>query len=193
MLDVPEDVLPIIAARFWAKVKKSDDCWLWQGSCTGTGVSRHGQFVLPRQGNCQPHVKAHRVSYELTFGRIPEGLQACHRCDVPACVNPDHLFLGTQDDNIKDAAEKGRMSKRRERVLTTADRLTIHALPYRRGLNVALAREYGVSPAVISHVRCGMFAGCPEQGLGSVQPNTQANHDLNQLPDQQRRAEFVHE
>lgn len=77
-------------------------CWVWTGASTG----RYGIIMQPR-----PHRKAlmaHRVSYELHHGAIPEGMNVCHRCDVPLCVNPGHLFLGTQNDNVQDMITKSR-------------------------------------------------------------------------------------
>lgn len=84
--------------RFWEKVTKTDDCWLW----TGAGV-RYGSFRGPDKTTT-----AHRFSYELHHGPIENGAYVCHTCDNPKCVNPDHLFLGTQSDNLKDMTDKGR-------------------------------------------------------------------------------------
>lgn len=90
--------------RFWAKVHKTDTCWVW----TGALGPRYGAFaaVPPR------HVPAHRYSWELHYGPIPDGLRVLHRCDFPPCVRPDHLFLGTQADNVHDMMRKGRNSAR---------------------------------------------------------------------------------
>lgn len=87
--------------RFWQRVNKTDSCWLWTGSKTARG---YGQIAI----NQKP-VTTHRLSWELAFGSIPDGMYVCHRCDVRNCVRPDHLFLGTQADNIRDCSEKGRM------------------------------------------------------------------------------------
>ena len=95
------DITPALLARFWAKVDKSGDCWLWTGS-KRTGYGQIG--IGGRAGRPMP---AHRVSYEIAYGAIPEGLFVCHKCDVRAYVNPAHLFLGTNSDNLKDSVAKG--------------------------------------------------------------------------------------
>lgn len=76
-------------------------CWIWIGPCFNEG---YGWFFV----NGKP-IGAHRVSWELHNGPIPDGMYVLHTCDVRPCVNPDHLFIGTQKDNIHDAIKKGRM------------------------------------------------------------------------------------
>ena len=92
--------------RFWAKVKRGgpDDCWIWIGSRLKSGG--YGQISAGRRG--QPPLRAHCLSWQFSYGEIPRGLCVLHRCDNPPCVNPEHLFLGTRDDNAKDMAAKGR-------------------------------------------------------------------------------------
>jgi len=86
--------------RFWSKVDKSGDCWEWTASRLPAG---YGRFAVNGQ-----MTTAHRVSYELKYGPIPTGLHVLHKCDNPPCVTPDHLFLGTQQDNMRDKISKGR-------------------------------------------------------------------------------------
>ncbi len=89
-------------SRFWAKVEEGDECWLWTGS--GRSQIRHGQFW-----DGERIVGAHRFSWEMHNQRtIPEGLFVCHHCDNGLCVRPDHLFIGTHQDNMDDLVRKGR-------------------------------------------------------------------------------------
>jgi hypothetical protein len=88
-----------LSERFWSKVQKTDCCWNWIGSITdGYGYFKVGGKTL----------KATRVSWELANGPIPEGLWMLHHCDNRKCVRPDHLFPGTQQDNVDDMMAKGR-------------------------------------------------------------------------------------
>lgn len=97
-----------VPERFWAKVGKlgPDECWLWSGSLNLKG---YGYLVVGSRTNGRSNMLAHRLSYEIHNGSIPTGSLICHKCDVPACVNPAHLFMGTQKDNMSDALRKGRM------------------------------------------------------------------------------------
>lgn len=92
-------------ARFWSKVQKTDSCWIWTASKRHKG---YGAFVWATEIGKVIQGRAHRFSYELHKGAIPEGMFCLHHCDNPACVNPDHLWLGTAADNNHDMVQKGR-------------------------------------------------------------------------------------
>lgn len=92
-----------IEVRFEASYipEPNSGCWLWVASCCG----KTGRPIITHQKRKQ---FAYRVAWQLFCGPIPEGMLACHKCDTPQCVNPDHLFMGTRFDNMRDSAAKGR-------------------------------------------------------------------------------------
>lgn len=88
--------------RFWVNVVKTDGCWIWTGNFNAFGYGRIG--------NNGKRELAHRFSWVLHYGPIPKGLIVCHHCDNTACVRPDHLFIGTQQDNMDDMISKNRQA-----------------------------------------------------------------------------------
>jgi hypothetical protein len=139
-----------LAERFWEKVSKDGDCWLWTASLTRGG---YGQFPL-RKGVIR---RAHRIAWELENGPVPNGLWVLHRCDNPPCVRPSHLFLGTPKDNSADMTAKGRHntplgSARPAARLSEADVITIRAARANGETGAALARRYGVHRSSIYHI-----------------------------------------
>ena len=94
-----------IEERFWEKVgiKSDNECWEW---LSGKYPNGYGQF----KERSYKVVPAHRISYKIIYGNIPEEICVCHKCDNHGCVNPNHLFLGTHADNMKDSSNKGRIN-----------------------------------------------------------------------------------
>ncbi len=92
--------------RFWRYVVKTDGCWSWVGAKLPKGYGRIGAGV----GKSKKVLLAHRLSYEIHYGPIPDNVLVCHSCDNPNCVNPSHLFLGTHKNNFDDAKKKGRIA-----------------------------------------------------------------------------------
>src|SRR4249919_2207104 len=149
-LDVPRRKQGAIASDFWSCVQKTDSCWLWTRSKRHDGYGQRSFRGKPDG--------AHRVAWMMTYGEIPDGQCVLHRCDVRTCVNPDHLFLGTNDENMADMVRKGRqpfgtknpMAKLNpSAVLTIRQRLSV-------GDPVAVvAHDYHVHISAIYAVRSG--------------------------------------
>ena len=93
--------------EFWSKVEKSDACWQWTGALDSKGYGHFRRFL--------GQVSAHRASWVIHFGLVPDGMFVCHHCDNRQCVRPDHLFLGTAKDNALDMTEKGRHARQAAR------------------------------------------------------------------------------
>lgn len=134
--------------RFWLKVEKTEDgCWLWKGT---RNVQGYGKISQGGQ-----HKGAHRIAWELTFGPIPEGMNVLHHCDNPPCVNPTHLFLGTDSENTNDCISKGRFNPPKGEAQWRA-KLTVDQVREIRksGLGYKkLGKLYGVTPSCIQSVR----------------------------------------
>lgn len=142
-----------IEDRFWEKVKVSgtDDCWEWQGT-----PDRHG---YGRINTSSPNVKsifAHRLSYQIANGEIPDGMVIMHACDNPSCVNPRHLSAGSQSDNLQDAAIKNRMCKHGQRAISEKDAEEIRRqLSQGKLLQREIAEMFGVSRETITGINIG--------------------------------------
>jgi hypothetical protein len=128
-------------------------CWVWTASCYPKG---YGQFQMGTARQSQMRL-AHRISYQLYVDRIPEGIQVCHTCDNRRCVNPEHLFLGTQKDNIQDAMSKGRMilPEPKKGELNNANKLTVDQVKLIResaDSQRAVARQFGISQRQVGNI-----------------------------------------
>lgn len=132
-------------ARFWKRANPgpANECWLWLGNTTGTG---YGQLSI----DGYPKL-AHRLSWEMHNGPIPDGLWVLHKCDNHGCVNPNHLFLGTPQDNTQDMIKKGRRA--RINVKLTEDKVVAIRQRVERGeRRCDLAQEFGVSRSTVSDI-----------------------------------------
>lgn len=142
-----DEIIAYFKERFWSNVDKSKDCWTWKGCKSRFG---YGEFYANKKT-----YRAHRLAYELSHGDIPDGLFVLHRCDNPTCVNPDHLFVGTHSDNMKDAANKGRICGEMNSFskLTWNEVNEIRRLYSLRVYSMgSIARKFGVSKASISNI-----------------------------------------
>jgi hypothetical protein len=142
-----------LAERFWEKVdvRGVDECWPWLASTKQGGYGKlaggDGRILL-----------AHRVAYQLAVGTIPAGLVVCHRCDNPGCVNPNHLFLGSQADNLRDMHAKGRGNPPRGNLHPKA-RLTdaiVLAIRNDTRSHRQLARVYGIGKSTVGMIKAGV-------------------------------------
>ena len=145
--------------HFWEQVMKTPECWIWTGYTT-----KGGYGLITSNGKT---TTAHRFAWELTYGRILRGMDILHHCDNPTCVRPDHLFLGTQQDNIIDMVEKGRYGQeshpRRpggKHYLPFQSKLTkrqVEQIKVRLGYEsgASLARRFGVTRQLVNLIKLG--------------------------------------
>lgn len=145
MIDVKERLLSHIT------INPKTECWEWQGS-KRNGYGR--MTVGSRTDKTRKSKSAHRVSYELFHEKIPNGMEVCHKCDNPCCVNPDHLFVGTRQDNMNDRSIKGRNKPQCGEKNGRAKLTEIQVVEIRqkrdRGMSYGeLAKEYGVCKKTI--------------------------------------------
>ncbi len=143
--------------RFWLKVARGNGCWEWQAVRNRAG---YGQFKTPLLGSKNQMQLAHRVSWVMHYSDIPAGLHVCHHCDNPACVRPEHLFLGTDADNCADKMRKGRwVQGRGNQRLTAAHVEQLFAL-VKGGLSQPeVARRLGCSNQLVSRYVRGQIRG----------------------------------
>jgi hypothetical protein len=139
--------------RFLAKVTKTNSCWLWNGA----RQKRTGHGIYRDENHRQ--TSAHRVSWMLLVGPIPEGLWVLHDCpggDNPRCVNPDHLFLGTPQDNLADMRSKGRQARGEKHGHAKLSEEDVRSIRRRYATGEAkqqeLADEYKVGQGIISQI-----------------------------------------
>lgn len=136
--------------KFWRRVVKNSNnkCWGWKRSTDKFGYAHIEVDRLEKY--------AHRISWEIHFGEIPEGMFVCHTCDNPSCTNPNHLFLGTYNDNIQDMIKKGRNSRGEKRYnakLTEKQVLKIRSLGNNSSkLHREIAEIYGISQSRVTEI-----------------------------------------
>lgn len=146
--------------RFWRYVpdeRPADACWEWQGT-----RSENGYGYLAGDGGGSPRIRAHRASWVIHFGAIPPGRVVCHRCDNRACVNPAHLFIGTQGDNLADMAAKGRggaglftAEHNPRRRLSDAEIVAMRERVAAGEPHLTIAHDFGVGRDYVSAVAIG--------------------------------------
>lgn len=153
MLEIPLNLSPSDSMRFFKKVNKTDSCWLWTGVLTRK--NGYGRFRFKRGFKC-----VHRISWTLANGAIPIGMRVLHRCDNPPCLRPDHLYIGTQRDNMRDCVAKGRRPDTRGEngplvKLTWQQVEEIRRARLNGATTVALAAKYNVVQGTIGHITKG--------------------------------------
>ena len=138
--------------RFWAKVVKTEGCWLWHGTMLPDG------YGVMRVGDKQ--IRAHRLAWIIEHGAIADGLCVCHHCDIPLCVRPSHLFLGTHKDNLADMVRKGRSTWGERHRLCKLPSSAVEQLRSRGSEGVSFAQlgqEFGISDVYARLIMLGKF------------------------------------
>jgi hypothetical protein len=143
--------------RFWALVEKTETCWLWRGHVEANGYGRTSIGAPPNRTAWL----AHRLAWVIENGPIPPGRWVLHRCDVRRCVRPSHLFLGTHEENMRDAAAKGRLGKGHRGSANGTAKLTELDVRCIRALRGTLStrdlgKNFGISASQVSLIHRGV-------------------------------------
>lgn len=139
--------------RFWKKVDTAGagGCWIWLAGCSGDG---YGAFRLT---NPRRQVAAHRYSYEVSYGPIPDDMQVRHDCDNPKCVNPEHLVLGTHEDNMRDKSERKRVhADRNPNTHLTWEDVRLIRMMYPRFDQPTIAALFGIKRLAVGRIIRGV-------------------------------------
>lgn len=156
------DYKALIPKRILDKIKYIDNCWIW----TGAVVGQPYEYPWTWHSRLRKSVRAHRYVYELVYGEFKAHLKVCHTCDNVLCLFPEHLFLGTQAENLQDMAQKGRSKKGRKSftpsgIMSPASKLQItHLVDILKSTKageaqLSIANRLGVTQATISNVLNG--------------------------------------
>lgn len=139
-----------LSERFWEKVKIAgpNDCWLWMA---GTQRNGYGNVVFDNKFRSV----AHRAAWLLTYGSLPKNKNILHKCDVRNCVNPRHLWVGTQKDNMRDMVAKGRSSPEKRSHLTVEDVKKIRLARKKGELPASIAKKYRLNVTHVSQIISG--------------------------------------
>ncbi len=125
-------------------------CWLWIGSLTNNG---YGRMTF----GAKTEFLAHRVSYEQKYGKIPDGKFALHKCDVKSCVNPDHIFIGTQQENMTDKVKKNRQAKGESHGMSKLTKEQATEAKFSGAKTSELAKKFNCSAVIIRQIRSGLY------------------------------------
>lgn len=130
----------------------ANSCWLWKGSTFPTG---YGCISVTDTNGKRRNRQAHRVSWEVYHGPIPDGMFVCHKCDTPPCVNPNHLFLGTSQENTEDKVNKGRQSRGESHPSSKLSNEKVREIRKRHAAgetSASISRDFDVRPCTIDNV-----------------------------------------
>lgn len=141
-MDMPIRKQRRYGAPFWESVQFTESCWLWTGAINSDGY-----------GTALVSEKAHRVAWQMVNGPIPDGLHVLHHCDVRHCVNPDHLFLGTNADNVADKLAKNRHRRGEASPRACLTECDVQAIRQDSRDNATIGREYGVTTTTIWQIK----------------------------------------
>lgn len=137
-----------LTERFFSKMERIpfSGYWLWTAGLDGGGYGQMGKGKYKK-------LKAHRLSYEIHYGQIPTGMSVLHKCDIPSCVNPDHLFLGSQQDNMRDMKLKGRGVRGESQGSSKLTADEIVKIINATGYQYEIAAQFGISQTQVSRIK----------------------------------------